>query len=66
MAVCIPSLVVIYRAPLSAASEYFVFLTGFSLIFTPPMQGVVCRHTGLKMRHQVQNLNPEEAYSGAI
>lgn len=50
MAVCIPSLTDIYRAPLSAASECLVFLTGFILLFTPPMQGVVCRHTGLKIR----------------
>lgn len=50
MAVCIPSLADIYRTPLCAAFECLVVLTGFILTFTPPRQGIVCRHTGLKLR----------------
>lgn len=50
VAVCIPLLVDIYRTPLCAASECLVVLTGFILTFTPSRQGIVCRHTGLKLR----------------
>lgn len=50
MAVCIPSLMDIYRASLPATSECLVFLTGFIFIFITPMQGAMYRLARLKMR----------------